>query len=87
MPNRPVTIRAVRDTGGVKVFENDRMGMTISHEMRIDGDVTWIKYEYTTGVQRDETAEQLNTRIIKVIQDAMKVGIAETIKFVRDQGE
>ena len=87
MASQRVIIKAVQDSGVVKVLEGDRMGMTISHELRIDGDISWVKYEYNTRVQKDETSQELNSRMIKVIQSAMRVGIAETIKFVRDQGE
>ena len=65
------------------LVEGDRVVCSISHQLRIDGEDTWVKFETNAQVQAEETAEQASERVIQhTNKQAMRTVyvVVETVK-------
>lgn len=45
--------------------EGDRVTATITHNIKINGDDAWVKYELSTTVHEGETLDEVDTRVIE----------------------
>lgn len=65
------------------LVEGDRVTCSISHQLRIDGEDTWTKFETNAQVQAGEDADEAAERVIQYTNDkAMRVVYlaVETVK-------
>ena len=59
----------------------DKVTVSVTHEIKIQGDSSWVKYEATSLVQ-DETTEQAASRVINHVNDAAMSAVRETVNRV-----
>jgi hypothetical protein len=45
--------------------EGDRVSVTVTHNIKINGDDSWVKYEYESRVASDESVEDVDQRLIE----------------------
>lgn len=64
-------------------MSDDRITVGVTHEVLIDGERSWIKYEINTGVDPTETLERTRVRASKMLNDGVMRLIAETVETVR----
>jgi hypothetical protein len=62
---------------------DDRITVGVTHEVLIDGERSWIKYEINTGVEPTETLERARGRASRMLNDGVMRLIAETVETVR----
>ena len=62
---------------------DNRITVGITHEVLIDGERSWIKYEINTGVDQHETVEKARSRASQMLNDGVMRLIAETVETVR----
>ena len=53
------------------VKEGDTVLCGVTHEILINGDKAWIKFEASTTVGADESAKQAKDRIVGYVSDAV----------------
>lgn len=66
--------------------EGDRIEFSRSHELRIDGDVSWVGIKMSTRVREDERVEDTLTRLRNGLEEAMDTEIDKIVEYVRKKG-
>ena len=61
----------------------DRITVGVTHEVLIDGERSWIKYEIHTDVNEYEQLEDARARASRQLNDGVMRQIAETVETVR----
>jgi hypothetical protein len=62
----------------------DRITVSVSHQIRISGDESWVKYEVNTAVRDEETTQQAKTRAIGHVTAAVMEAVHTTVDTVRE---
>ena len=81
-PDQPidVTRRGVTETS---LFEGDRITVSISHEIKVGGETTWIKYEASSTVRPHEHPAVANERIVDHVNDSAMDTVYKTVTKIR----
>ena len=64
--------------------EGDRVDVSVTHEIKIGGETSWIKYGVNTQVRPDETAEQARQRATGHVTQGVLQVVTETVESVRE---
>ncbi len=64
----------------------DRVEVSVTHEVRIDSDTSWIKYGVSTKVRENETDEQASARAIELVNQQVIATIQQAIATVNSIG-
>ena len=56
----------------------DRITMSVTHQIRINGDDSWVKYEASTRRRETETTEQTDKRLLDHV-DAFVIQACERV--------
>jgi hypothetical protein len=62
--------------------EGDRIEMGVSHELKINGDGTWVNYKVTTKVGDGETAEAAHQRALEFLSQQVEELVKRTVEDV-----
>jgi len=65
------------------MVSDTRITVGITHEVLIDGERSWIKYEINTGVEPMMELEAARKQASRSLQDGVMKLIAETVEIVR----
>ncbi len=68
------------------LYPGDRMELSTSHELRIDGDISWVSLKVTTKIQDEETAEQAYDRAYQFLCAKVDQAIDDTVEYVQKKG-
>lgn len=60
-----------RGTSHATLVAGDRVTCSISHELKINGEASWVKFETNTQVQENETANDAVQRVITLTDNAV----------------
>ena len=63
--------------------EGDRIEISRSHELRIDGDQNWIGIKASTRVRPEENWEQAYVRLSRTVEQMVDMEIDRTVEYVR----
>ena len=63
--------------------EGDYVEASITHEIKIDGESSWIKLGVSSRVQPGETAEKARKRVSDGVNDGVLATVRETVETVR----
>lgn len=74
--------RAVSET---TMVEGDRVTCSISHQIRIDGEQSWVKFEANLGVLPDEPDNQAIERVVGLTNKAVMSAINTTVETVKER--
>lgn len=55
----------VTQSAPVVTHEGDRVAVTVTHNIKINGDDSWVKYEYESRVHAGEELEDVDNRLIE----------------------
>lgn len=69
------------------LVQGDRIGISVSHEMYIDGDQTWVTAKVSGTVLEDEETHDAVLRIVDTVSGAMRLSVKETVENVRKIGQ
>lgn len=64
--------------------EGDYIEVSVTHEIQIDGDKSWVKYGVSTKVQPGETAEKARERASEGVNRGVLRTLEETVVAVRE---
>jgi hypothetical protein len=65
--------------------EGDRIELSRSHELRIDGDATWVGIKISGRVREDERVEDAFDRLSTGLTEAMDQEIDKVVEYVRNK--
>jgi hypothetical protein len=67
----------MKGTGAYELYEGDTILVGITHEVNVGRDKSWVKYEATTKVRPEETAQDARTRAVghvnRSVEEAVEV--------------
>lgn len=69
------------------MVSNQSITVGVTHEVLIDGERSWIKYEITTRVDEMAGLESTRAYASKMLQEGVMQLIAETVETVRGTDE
>lgn len=80
-----VQIKASRVPAPPAAFlnEGDMIEIGMSHELKIDGDATWLSYKVATKVGVGETSADAHRRALQDLTNQMEVAVAATVAHVQ----
>ena len=58
--------------------------MAVTHEIKIDRESSWIRYEATSAIQ-GETSEEASARVINHVAENVMEAVLGTVEKVRSQ--
>jgi hypothetical protein len=61
---------------------DDRITVSISHEIKIKGEASWVKYEANSAVREEETATQAATRVIDHVDRQVMSAVRQVVTTV-----
>ena len=59
--------------------------MSVTHQIQIGRDNSWIKYEASTKVRPEETAADARTRAVGHVNESVMYAVDETVNTVRSK--
>lgn len=65
------------------LVEGDRITATVSHQMYIDGDQTWITMKVSGQLLPDEETHDGILRIVDTVSGGMRLTVKETVDNIR----
>lgn len=80
--NQPVK----RGTEAYELNFGDQITVGVTHEISINRDKSWVRYEAVTKVRPGETAEDARTRAIGHVNVSVMEAVKQTVETVRSQG-
>jgi hypothetical protein len=70
----------MKGTGAYELYEGDTILVGITHEVNVGRDKSWVKYEATTKVRLQETAEDARTRAIGHVNRSVEEAVEQLIR-------
>jgi len=70
------------ETGFIR--EGDEITVAVTHEVKIDGESSWIRFEAKTKVNQ-ETCEDASDRIIRFVNVGVMDAVMKTVETVRNR--
>lgn len=74
----------IAKTGGYFVREGDSITVAVTHEIKIDGESSWVRYEASSKVNQ-ETSEEASDRVIGLVNQGAMEAVMKTVQEVRKQ--
>jgi hypothetical protein len=68
-----------------ELYEGDQITVGVTHEIRVDRDLSWVKYEAVTKVRPGETAVDARTRAIRHVNASVMETVNSTVETVRSK--
>lgn len=62
----------------------DTIEVSVTHEIKIDGEKTWVGTRYNTTVKDTETVEDAHARADAVVQSSVMTSINNTVSTVKE---
>jgi hypothetical protein len=80
-----VTIKGSRVPAPPAAFlnEGDAIEIGMSHELKIDGDATWLSYKVATKVGVGETSDDASARALQYLTNKMEHAVQVTVAHVQ----
>lgn len=78
-----VTNRAV--TAQEPLVEGDTITFSISHELKIGRESTWVKYEVMSKVRESESTESAKRRVVDHVNESVMESITKVVDAVLDR--
>lgn len=75
-------MKLIHQTDAVVLHPGDNLELSITHQIRINGDDSWIKYGVNTKVRDGETAEQAYQRALQHVDEAIIRACEQVAKTV-----
>lgn len=76
-----------RATASKAVREGDRLVASISHQVIINGDESWVKFEANVAVGEDESPEDARQRVIEYVNEGVMEAVKTTVNTVGSKNE
>ena len=77
-------LEAVTDSVG-GLYEGDSISVSISHQVKVGRDESWVSYEALTKVQPGETTQDARTRAIGHVNESVMQAVDTVVETVRSK--
>lgn len=77
---------AKRGMEAYELYNGDQITVGVTHEISINRDRSWVRYEAVTKIRPGEDAEHARTRAIGHVNVSVMEAVRETVETVRSQG-
>lgn len=67
--------------------DGDVIEVGTSHELKIDGDGSWVSYKVATKVRVGESADDATARALEQVTRAMRTAVAATVRNVEEMSK
>jgi len=78
-----VTIKSTR-LPVASLNESDVVELGMSHELKIDGDGTWVSYKVATKVGPGETSDEAFQRALSHVTEKMRLAVDAAVRNVQE---
>lgn len=75
----------IQKTDASFIRDGDTITVAVTHEIKIGGESSWIRYEASSKVNQ-ETSEQASERTIGFVNEGVMDAVHKTVEKVRNQG-
>ena len=65
------------------LYAGDTLKVGVSHELKIDGDATWVSYSIISTVRDGESAEDAHERVTSILMANTADAIQKTVENIR----
>lgn len=69
-------------TGTSFLRDGDSITVAVTHEIKIGGESSWVRYEATSKVNQ-ETSEDASRRVIGLVNEGVMDAVQQTVEKVR----
>ena len=69
-----------------ELFPGDQVTVSVTHQIQIGRDNSWVKYESVTKVRPGEKAEDARRRAIGHTNESVMQAVTETVETIRAHG-
>lgn len=70
-----------------ELAEGDRVDVSVTHEIKIGKETSWVKYGVNTALMSGETEEQARERASVLVSNGVLKVVEETVKSVHAYNE
>lgn len=74
----------IQKRGASFLRDGDTITVAVTHEVKIDGESSWIRYEASSKVNQ-ETSEDASRRVIGHVNEAVMEAVHSTVETVRNR--
>lgn len=67
-----------------QLYSGDQITVSVTHQIQIGRDNSWVKYEAVTRLQPGETAADARTRAIGHVNQSVMEAVHSTVETVRN---
>lgn len=78
-----VTIRSTR-LPDRRLVAGDTIEYGVSHEIKVDGDGSWVSLKVTTVVREGEDADEAYHRVEHYLTEKMRAAVAQTVRNIQE---
>lgn len=72
-----------RGTESSELSAGDQITVSVTHQIQIGRDNSWVKYEAVTKLRPGELTEDARTRAIRHVNASVMEAVAQTVEAVR----
>ena len=66
-----------------QLYEGDTITASVTHQIQIGRDNSWVKYEATTRLRPGESTEDARTRAVGHVNESVMLAVHTTVDSVR----
>lgn len=67
-----------------ELFAGDEISVSVTHEVKVGRDSSWVKYEAKTKLRPGEVAEDARTRAIGHVNESVMIAVHQAVERVRN---
>jgi hypothetical protein len=80
-----VNVPAAKGMESYELFAGDQITVSVTHQIEIGRDKSWVKYEAVTRLRPGEVAEDARTRAIGHVNVSVMEAVTRTVETVRNR--
>lgn len=78
----------IRSTAVTSALDpGDRITVSVSHELKINGESSWVKYEANSAVRENESATEASSRVQDHVEREVMKAVEQTVNSVNGVGK
>lgn len=76
---------STKDSPLLGLGPGDRISLSVSHALRINGDECWVKYEAGSTIRESEDGQQAHERVLKALTAGIDKAIDVTVEYANSK--
>lgn len=77
-----VVVKRVEIDDPFGLSPGDKIEYGVTHELKINGDSSWVSYKISASVREEESSQDAHERVQKQVDGQLENLIMRTVKFV-----